>query len=124
MEFDNTAPLKTSKVVSMGNGNNTIYTCPAGKKAVILDQWVALNLSLKKLYYFNNSGSSNSIVWYAVPNGGSTGATNQLQTETVSNATLSVRQGGGWMLNAGDFLVCNTPIGTATQTGWVNVWEL
>jgi hypothetical protein len=28
------------------------------------------------------------------------------------------------MLNAGDFLVCNTPIGTATQTGWVNVWEL
>ncbi len=124
MEFDNTAPLKTSKVVSMGNGNNTIYTCPAGKKAVILDQWVALNLSLKKLYYFNNSGSSNSIVWYAVPNGGSTGATNQLQTETVSNATLSVRQGGGWMLNAGDFLVCNTPTGTATQTGWVNVWEL
>lgn len=123
MEFDNTAPLKTSKVVSMGNGNNTIYTCPAGKKALILDQWVGINLSMKKLYYFNNSGLSNAITWYAVPSGGSTGSTNQLATETVNNATLSVRQGGGWMLNAGDFLVCNTPTGTATQTGWINVWE-
>lgn len=124
VEFDTTAPIKTSKVVSLANGNNTIYTCPVGKKAVLMDQWMALNFTLKKVFYFNNSVSSANIVWYAVPNGGSPGSTNQLATETVSTATVSSRLGGGVMLNAGDFIVCNTNVATATQTGWVNVWEL
>jgi hypothetical protein len=124
VEFDSTAPIKSSKVVSLANGNNTIYTCPVGKKAVLIDQWMALNFTLKKVYYFNNSASSANIIWYAVPNGGSPGSTNQIATETVSSGAVSARLGGGWMLNAGDSVVCNTNVATATQTAWVNVLEL
>lgn len=124
VEFDNTAPIRSSKVVSLSNGNNTIYTCPTGKKAILLDPWITVNFTLKKVFYFNNSGSSANIIWYAVPNGGSPGSTNQLATETVNSTTVSSRLGGGVMLNAGDSIVCNTNVASATQTAWVNVVEL
>lgn len=123
VEFDNTAPIKSSKVVNMSNGNNTVYTCPSGKKAITLDQWFKTNFTLKKFFYFNNSGNSASLTWYGVPNGGSPGSTNQIGTETVTTGSASARLIGGLILSAGDSIVVNTNVGTGTQTAWINVME-
>ena len=79
MEFDNTAPNKDKQSGKHGKWKQHHLHVSSREKGCSYDQWIALNLTLKKLYYFNNSGSSKSIVWYAVPNGGSTGSTNQLQ---------------------------------------------
>lgn len=124
VEFDNTAPIKTGKILTLSNGNNTLYTCPAGKKAVTLDFDLCVNYELQKFLYFNNSGGSRTITWYAVPNGSSPGTSNTMGNETVNSGLAAARKIGAVMLNAGDFIVVNTTAGTATQTAWVNVMEL
>lgn len=132
LEFDSDIPLKTIKLLSLSSGNNTLYTCPAGKTAICCSSNLSggiqstLLSSNKAINYWNNSGGSRSVGFYHVPNGGSPGSTNQLlQTNpgTVSAGSFSNTIMMNAM-NAGDFLVVSTDAATATQWAWVTVMEL
>lgn len=124
VEFDNTAAIKTSKILNPSSGTTTVYTCPAGKNAFNIDISFTANYSQYKCFYFNNTGSSASTTWYCVPSGGSAGTNNIIGTETVNSGANQIRNFGSAILTPGDFFAFNTTIGTAGQIAWVNVWEL
>lgn len=125
VEFDNTSNIKSSKLTTLASGNNTVYTCPANKTAMLLSgELIPLYAtSATQACYMNNSGGSRNIIWYVVPSGQSVGSTYQFITTTAvgsntrSNLTLMAS------LNTGDFIVINTNANTATQMAWVNVLE-
>jgi hypothetical protein len=131
MEYDSDIPYKTSKLLSLASGNNTLYTCPAGKSAIFMlsnlspiAPQASLTLAIN---YSNNSGGSRNISVYHVPNGGSPGTSNMLLATTpqaVANGSFLTNQLASNCMNAGDTLVINTDASTATQWAWVNVMEL
>lgn len=127
VEFDNTAILKTYKVLSLSAGDNTIYTVPAGKSAIVLDAYCALNINVgtKAFGYFNGSGGSRTLNAFIVQSGGSTGTTNKIINSTVvTNGAVLSNNFTFCSMQAGDFFVVNTDAGTATQTCWINVLEV
>jgi hypothetical protein len=126
LEFDNTIPLKTAKLLTVINGNNTVYTCPANTKAFILDSNCGIGtvLGLAQLYYSNLSGGSITRQWYLVNSGGSPGTTNSTSlSASIGNAAIDVAGATSACLNAGDTIVINTSASTATQMPWVNIME-
>ena len=111
--ISNNSPLKTSSVLALSNGDNTIYTCPSGKSAILIST-----------YYFNNSGGSITTYFNIVPSGGSPGATNKYSaTSAVTNASSRIFQ-IPYTLSAGDFVSVNVSAGTAGQQAWCNVIEV
>lgn len=131
MEFDSDIPFKTAKLLSLSSGNNTLYTCPAGKSAIFMfssTSPIATQSSLTMVTnYWNNSGGSRSISLHHVPNGGSPGTSNMLLPTTpqsVTNGSFLTGQYASNCMNAGDTIVINTDAATATQFAWVNVMEL
>jgi hypothetical protein len=111
--FDSSSQLKTASVLSLSNGDNTIYTCPAGKSAIIVNS-----------SYYNNSGGA--IVTYLnfVPSGSSPGTGNRFAT-SFSVSDKNFRNFNlPYTLSAGDFVSINTASGNAGQQAWVNVIEI
>jgi hypothetical protein len=122
MEFDDTAPMRTVRVENLALGNNTIYTCPAGKTATgVSSTWreTAPATSLA-----NYSGASRTYIPYFVPNGLAADATTQmlaataLSDKTITNYTCSSN------MEEGDSIVINTNNGTAGQFSWMTIIEL
>lgn len=129
MEFDSDIPFKTVKLLSLASGNNTLYSCPAGKTAIFVsDNLSPLSASsVKSVNYWNNSGGSRNISAYHVPNGGSPGSSNQfLPTipQAVANSSFMTNSAVSNCMNAGDSIVINTDAATATQFAWVTVQEI
>lgn len=124
LEFDNTSCLKSSRILALANGNNTLYTVTTGKTGFILGQANNLFSTTGHIFVYNNSGNIRSYTPYNVPFGGSPGSTNQCfvtgnggnNTQTLYVTPLT--------MNSGDFIVLNTSSGAATQTAWVNVVEI
>jgi hypothetical protein len=126
LEFDSNIPLKTAKLLTVINGNNTLYTCPANTKAFILDVncAVASNNGLAQLFYSNASGSAVTRQWFLVNSAGSPGTTNSTSAAlSVANGNIDVAGTTSACLNAGDSIVINTSSATATQMAWVNIME-
>lgn len=129
IEFDNIASLSTHKLLTLASGDNTIYTVPAGKTAILLNgnaMQTAGSSALSLISYYNTSGSARSIKFYIVKSGDSTGSTNQsYQNASVSNnnTLLAIFQGCA-TLAAGDFVVINTDSNAAGQVAWANVLEI
>lgn len=127
IEFDSaTTNITRGFITSLANGNNTLYTVPAGKTArptPHLGVGVAANLLYGQLGVFNISGGALNYAVYAVPNGGSPGVTNEFATLTgiASGAVFSAIVPDN--LGAGDFIVVNTSGGGATQTAMVVMIE-
>lgn len=126
VEFDSNIPVKTAKLLTVINGNNTVYTCPANTKAFILDSnmQIASSAALAQLYYSNLSGGAVTRQWYLVNSAGSPGTTNSTSlAASISSATIDIAGTTSACLNAGDTIVINTSASTATQMAWVNIME-
>lgn len=126
MEYDASCAMYTSKVLNLTSGNNTIYTCPAGKKAVLLDNKLTtygISSTPASVKLYNGSGGAVVHQVYLVNSGGSPATTNQFfsNTGTASAALLTVSLPAG--LQAGDFVSVNSASATAGQFCWINVME-
>lgn len=124
VEFDNTATLKTAKVLGATNGDQTIYTVPAGKKAAIMTGngqiWGMNNAGF---LLGNNTGSTLTSNIYLVPNGGSKGASNLFRGSISTATATATRINCGAILSAGDFIVWNCNTANANAVCAVTVME-
>lgn len=129
IEFDASASLKTAKVLggSLINGDNTIYTCPAGKSALPLGTLVGHTNggSNPATVFFVADGTNRNVKFNMVASGGSpTGANQVSATATV---TANQRGSAGFLqstLGAGDFVNMNLDVAAASQIVWFNVLEI
>lgn len=124
IEFDSaTTNITRGLITTLSNGNNTLYTVPAGKTSRFMPRIgvaTAANLLGGAISIANNSGGALTYICYAVPSGGSTGVTNEFNSASITNLGTALHDGN---LSAGDFIVVNTSAGTAGQTAWVVVIE-
>jgi len=126
IEFDSaTTDITRGLITSLSNGSNTLHTVASGKTARIMPQMFAasaVNVGSGGVQVFNASGGAITLIFYAVPSGGSTGVTNEFWTAAPGNLvnTNAFLPGN---LTAGDFIVVNTSTGTATQTAMVVLIE-
>ena len=125
-EFDNTNTVYSAKLLALANGDNLLYTVPAGKTTSLIDAQLVGNVGAgaSSLFYVNSSGGARSITWYIVPSGQAVGI--NFATNVATSVSDAVRQNSGGLasLNAGDFLTINTNAATATQIAWANVMEI
>jgi hypothetical protein len=122
---DASSPYKRYALFSLANGNNTLYTVPAGKIAMTLANTGNARVTTGVLQVLNASGGARLYTVYFVPSGGAAGATNQYyQAQNVGNNSLGQVGAPSSALNAGDFIVLNTNAATATQAAFVMVVEL
>lgn len=116
--FPNTIAAYSAKVLSLNSGDNTVYTCPAGKVAVSPTlPTQSPGSPCVTGSYMNASGSSRVIKCYVVPSGGSPDSTNIQFTRTVSTTQTASFQAS--VMFPGDYIVINTDSNAATQ--WVKV---
>lgn len=95
MEFDeaDTTGYRLEFLSNVGTTVTTVYTVPAGKKAMILDY----------PRVFNTTAAAITFTVYFVPSGGTAGSTNQFFTASVgAEAGSSPNPFGAVILNSGD----------------------
>jgi len=116
--FPNTISAYSAKVLSLNSGDNTVYTCPAGKAAVspTLPTQVPGSPCVTGSY-MNSSGSTRVVKCYVVPSGGSPDSTNIQFIKSISNLQTASFQAS--VMFPGDYIVINTDSNAATQ--WVKV---
>jgi hypothetical protein len=118
IEFTN-GDFTTGRVLTLANGDNTIYTVPATNSASPFSVLQSVSIVI-----VNDSGANRTYNVYVVPSGGSAGATNKIRNSQIvaDNLVLAVDFDGS--LKAGDFIVVNTSSGTATQSAFVGIQQL
>ena len=124
--FDNTIPVYSSKLLALANGDNTIYTVPSGKSAVLLNvglMAIAIDNSASALCYVNSSGGARTIQWSFVESGQALGTGYLVTPSSNVNDANRSSLAGRPTLGAGDFVNINTNAATATQIAWVSVME-
>lgn len=110
--FDVSTPFKSSKILGLTTGNQTVYTNPSGKTSFLFG-----NINVY------NGSSAVTASSYIVPNGGSPGATNILNTNTNSaNVGMSLSTIG--FVKNQEFIAVNSNVTVADGLTWVNVWEI
>jgi hypothetical protein len=132
IEFDDTAGLKSPKITSFINGDNTVYTVPASKSAMVITQalltaplGIGTGASANAFCYANTSGATRTINWNQVPSGSSVGNSNLL-----SNSASSVPSSGIdsiWLamaMDTGDFTSVNSNSNASGQLAWITVIEI
>jgi hypothetical protein len=124
IEFDANAPIRSVWLTALPNNTDaTVYTVPAGKKAVLLNSTLSI-AGTGGLNFMNTSGSNKTIHWNIVPSGGSPATTN-LATQVGTSVTNNMSSlGSPLVIGAGDFISINDSANTATQIAWVNVLEM
>ena len=122
VEFDDDAPIRTVRVNSLANGDNTIYTCPADKTATGAS--TAWRETAPTIGVSNYSGASRNYVFYTVPTGLAADATTQTYASTVISNVSASNFNCSTNLEEGDSIVLNTSDGTAGQFAWITVVEL
>lgn len=125
VEFENSSCLSSRKLTSLSAGNNTLYTVASGKSANIYAA-TFVPTTLPTLTFWNNSGGTRTVNVFNVPNGGSSGTSNQsAKNISIGNGTVNIT---GLItapaLNSGDFIVVNTDASTATQFCFATVCEI
>lgn len=120
--FSNTEPLLSPKLTTLAAGNNTIYTCPAGKVAFITN--VGGSNAILRIY--NASGNTRTYSYNAVPAGGSVSSSNQLMAAfTLANLTQSSQTNNQAGLAATGFISLNSDSSAAGQVAYIpNIVEL
>lgn len=125
MLFDISSPYKSAELTSFINGNNTIYTVPGGKHALITGYFFLQTASVAfSTGYSNQSGLTSAVQLNIVPNGGSVSAGNVIANLSINNDTVltAANSLSGLYLKPGDFVSINTNQ-TGKQFAWVNVFE-
>jgi hypothetical protein len=128
MEFDNTSNIKSAKLTTstLTSGDNTVYTVPNGKSALILNNTLTMCSGTQGTFTAgNNSGGNVTYKWNVVPSGGSVGTTNQMSASVVvSTGAGSSQTLTGFTIGAGDFISVNASSGTSDQIAFVTVVEI
>jgi hypothetical protein len=116
--FDNTEALKSPKILALTSGDQTIYTCPTGKKALVTNMSGAGNGPMR---VYNGTAGLRTYTWNDVPSGGSVSAANRLYSPfTVNTITLGSSQTTACPgLSAGDFLSINSDSALAGQFAYI-----
>jgi len=124
MTFPSSFPLYSPKIIAPSSGDNTIYTCPAGAKAIPIHGSQPYLASVGFIGFGNSSGGALNLTSYVVPSGGAVGTTNKSNPATsVGNGVTSYLQINS-ILSAGDFIVGNlSGTGTASIL-WTSVYEI
>jgi hypothetical protein len=122
--FSTNAPFFTPRLLAIPAGNNTLYTCPAGKCAVAgtFPSPLFAGASAMFAFYINDSGGARAVTFYIVPFGAVPDSTTKQFVRTVSDKTtfsfpVSV-------LFPGDSLVVASDATTATQWARITVAEI
>lgn len=112
IEFDSTSNVRMVRATSIVSGDNTIYTCPAGKSALIVpyggEPFYAGGATSGSLSIVSSSGLTPNLTWYMIPNGGSKGNNNIIKLLTATNASFRNYVSYFSQMNAGDSIVMNT----------------
>lgn len=124
--FDSTVPITSTHGTTLSTGDNTIYTCPTGKTAFLLDTENPTQSPFNAGIFRqrNESGATRTYSTYVVPSGQSPAdayAVRKSVNVTNNNFLTSTASAN---LNAGDFLAINTDSGTGTQRYWFTVMEV
>lgn len=122
IEFDDTSSLKSSVILSLASGDNTLYTVPASHSALIVSQGIYPG-SNAGLSVSNSSGGAVNITPYIVNSGGSKDTTNIFYPATSVADVSSTEFILNTCLDAGDFIVINTDT-ASNQTAWVTYYEI
>jgi hypothetical protein len=128
MEFDNTSNLKSAKVTTptLASGDNTIYTVPIGKTALVLNNTLTMCSGTQgTLTAGNNSGGNITAHFNVVLSGGSASSSNQMSAPvTLSTGTANSQSLTSFSIGAGDFISVNLSAGTSDQIAFVTVVEI
>lgn len=107
--------LKKAQILGLSSGDNVLYNCPSGKKALVVSR-VSLRTTeviLSQATIFNNSGTSITYSIYQVPSGEPISSKYLLAVVTTSSSTqapFAVNK-----LNADDSIIINSSSGAAGQ---------
>jgi hypothetical protein len=122
-EFSDTEKIKTERILSLANGDNTLYTVPANKKAIILSTTNYITGNPGTISVSNYSGGTRTLKFYSVKSGNAISDSYKIagNTSISNNATGSgnVNQS----LTEGDFLALNTNA-ASNQIAWVTLFEI
>lgn len=124
-EVDDTAPIKTASLASFSVGDNTLYTVPGGKTAMVQGNPVTgfspPISSAAAVGYTNDSGLARTIYVAFIPSGGSSiqGAATGANVNNGSQAQRGIAP----TLATGDAVILNTSSNAAGQFAWVTVLE-
>lgn len=124
LEFDDSNALTRAAIFGLATGDQTLYTCPTGKRAHVpaSSPWPNNNSPVGALGLVADAGGSRTMIIQHVPNGGSPATSNQVTSASVtastrSNATVPVT------LDAGDFININVNTGNAAQLAYTPIIE-
>jgi len=127
IEFDSDSPLKQAKLVGLSTGDNTLYTCPTGKTALVLGSpspIASASVANSIILFGNDSGGARTLKLNTVPSGGSPGTDNQsMATTTVNNNQSNTGTIVAPALAAGDFFNVNIDTGHASTIAIVTILE-
>lgn len=126
LEYPDTAPLKTVKLINLSSGNNTIYTCPDTYVAALVGLQKEPNFDAPNFYYCADGSQTRQWSSNIVSSGGSAGSTNKFTITATNTAANTLIQSAGvaGLLTPGDFWSVNVNTGNATQMAWTNILEL
>jgi hypothetical protein len=123
VEFDNSAPLFTKKLLGLSTGDNTLYTVTSGKSAFNMNQGNGVAAqSPGQVTVVSDGGATRTYKVYDVASGGSTGTTN-LTALSTSAASTRTNIACGMSLASQDFVVVNVDTGNSAQIAWITVVE-
>lgn len=120
-EMDAGANLYTARNLALSNGNNTLYTVPAGKTANGAGFTANTNSNVTVV---NTTGGALNYIIYVVNSGGSVASTNQISASTSVNNNTHNAFIVNTALDTGDFIVVNTSAGTAGQIAYFTYFEV
>ncbi|HRH54653.1 MAG TPA: hypothetical protein PLN38_15095 [Chitinophagales bacterium] len=122
IEFDNTSTYKSPKILSLANGDNTLYQVPANYMAFLPTPNTGAGVQLTpSLCVFNSSGGLRTYVLYNVKSGQAVSNTYKFAGGTA--ADLSIYQPiTGSTFGDGDKIVLNTDA-AGNQVAWCNIYE-
>jgi len=120
-EYDSSVPLYSPRLISVASGDNTLYTVPPSKSAIVLGGSTSTS-GVGTVFASNATAGTRTYKYYVVSSGGVTGTNNQITGATVLTNTVATAQSFGTMAT-GDFIVYNTDAATAGQVVWTVVIE-
>jgi len=124
IEFSENSSLKRVSLEAPASGDNTLYTVPSGKKAVLITNATGFS-PLGVTAFSNESGGSINIYYNLVPSGGSVATSNRISALiAASNNALNLSGNMSATMAAGDFINANLSSAGTSSLLWINVNEL
>lgn len=123
--LDSSSPLKSVNLTSFSDGNNTLYTCPAGKTAFLgFGYGIAMSGNANASRVFVQTTATIAVKVHFVQTGGTPGSTNQVYNNAAQTQAGGPNGATGlWAMTAGDFINVNVATGASTQFAYATVYE-